>query len=406
MSALKYWLWLSSMRGLGQTRAAALIDALGSPENVYFAGEDEWREAADLPDPVVKELKDKSTDRAERILELCDRSNTRILTMQDAVYPERLRSLYAPPCVLYYKGQLFSFDEEAALSVVGTRRPSAYGQNAALKLCYQLAASGMLIVSGMASGIDSSAHIGALRAGKPTAAVLGCGTDVIYPAENRELYEDIAAIGLILSEYPPGTRAEGPHFPARNRIISGLSLGVMVVEAPMSSGALITASYALEQGRDVFAVPGGIDSRESEGSNNLIREGAILVTRAEDICAEYQALFPRLAVTGNVRVRLPQVKKPAPSLPDETSVKAIDLTELVKDYSPDQKRILLAIAQNPMIADEIISVTSLPAPLVLSELTMLELDGVVVQAPGRRYTLNMSCSTGSTPQRTPGRQEG
>jgi DNA processing protein len=404
MSALKYWLWLSSMRGLGQKRTADLIDALGSPENIYYAGEDEWREASDIPASALKELYDKSTGRAERILELCDRTNTKILTMQDAAYPERLRSLYAPPCVLYYKGHLPSFDEEAALSVVGTRNPTAYGLNTTLKLCYQMAASGMLIVSGMAKGIDAAAHMGALRAGKPTAAVLGCGPDVVYPAENRELYEDIAAAGLIISEYPPGTKAEGSHFPARNRIISGLSLGVLVVEAPVSSGALITASFALEQGRDVFAVPGGIDSRESEGSHRLLREGAILASRAEDICAEYQALFPH-KLTPNAPPpprHLPPTKpaghdgdnsplKGAPALSgDIREVKAIDLTELVKHNTPDQQRILLAIADNAMIADEIISVTGLPAPLVLSELTMLELDGTVVQAPGRRYKLNLS----------------
>jgi DNA processing protein len=344
-------------------------------------------------------LRDKSTDRAERILELCDRANTRILTMQDAVYPERLRSLYAPPCVLYYKGQLPSFDEEAALGVVGTRTPTAYGQDAAMKLCYRLAASGMLIVSGLAKGIDAAAHLGALRAGKPTVAVLGCGTDIVYPAENRELYEDIAVAGLLLSEYPPGTRAEGSHFPVRNRIISGLSLGVLVVEAPIGSGALITASHALEQGRDVFAVPGLIGNREAEGCHRLIREGAILAARAEDICAEYTALYPhrlRPAAASSVREKLPQLKKPIPALiANEEPVKAIDLTEIVKDHAPDQQRILLAIADNAMIADEIISVTGLPAPLVLSELTMLELDGVVVQVPGRRYTLNLSCSTGS-----------
>jgi DNA processing protein len=395
MSALKYWLWLSSKRGLGQTRAAALIDAMGSPENIYFGGEDEWREAAALPDNVLSELRDKSTGRAEHILEMCERTGTKILTMQDAAYPERLRSLYAPPCVLYYKGTLFSFDEEAALAVVGTRRPTAYGQNAALKLCYELAESGMLIVSGMASGIDSAAHLGALRAGKPTAAVLGCGTDVIYPAENRELYEDIAAAGLIISEYPPGTRAEGTHFPARNRIISGLSLGVLVVEAPAGSGALITASYALEQGRDVFAVPGGIYSAESEGCNGLIREGAALTARAGDICAEYQPLYPhriKAGHGGNARVNLPKMKTERPAVRDkeEDTVKAIDLTELVKDRTPDQQRILLAIANTAMIADEIISVCGLPAPLVLSELTMLELDGTVEQMPGRRYTLNLT----------------
>ncbi len=392
MSALKYWLWLSSMRGLGQNRAAALIDALGTPENVYFAGEDEWRAAAEIPEQALAGLRDKSTDRAERILELCDRTNTKILTMQDAAYPERLRALHAPPFVLYYKGQLLSFDEEAALGVVGTRNPTPYGQSVALKLSYQLAACGMVIVSGMAKGLDASAHMGALRAGKTTVAVLGSGPDVIYPAENRELYEDIVAAGLILSEYPPGTRGEGPHFPARNRIISGLSLGVLLIEAPPGSGALITASHALEQGRDVFAVPGSIDSRESAGCHSLIREGAILTTCAEDVCSEYRALFPHKIpqAAPNVPRHMPRVKTPPtePETPEEETT-VIDLTERVKDYEPDRQRILLAIGGSAMSADEIIEVTGLPAPLVLSELTMLELDGTVSQVAGRRYIFNL-----------------
>jgi DNA processing protein len=380
------------MRGLGQVRASALIAALGSPENVYFAAEDEWREAIDLPEPVLIELQNKSTDRAERILELCDRTGTKLLTMQDASYPERLRAVYNPPSVLYYKGQLPSIDEEAALGVVGTRTPTAYGQNAALKLCYRLAAAGMLIVSGLAKGIDTAAHLGALRAGKPTVAVLGCGVDVIYPAENREVYEDIAAAGLLLSEYPPGTRAEGPHFPARNRIMSGLSLGVLVVEAPPGSGALISANHALEQGRDVFAVPGNIENREAEGCHRLIREGAILAARAEDITSEYHPLFPhKLTRASPVPPHMPKLSQPKEQpQPEEEPVKAIDLTEIVKGYTPDQQRILLAIAKNPMIADEIVSVTGLPAPLALSEITMLELDGIVTQMPGRRYTLNLT----------------
>jgi DNA processing protein len=382
------------MRGMGPHRAAALIDALGSPENVYFAGEDEWLSAVELNEQALAELRNKSTDRAERILELCERTNTKLLTMQDAVYPERLRALHAPPPVLYYKGQLISFDEEAALGVVGTRSPTPYGQNCALKLSYQIASLGMIIVSGMAKGLDTAAHLGALRAGKFTAAVLGCGPDVVYPAENRELYEDIVAAGLVLSEYPPGTKSEGPHFPARNRIISGLSLGVLLVEAPPGSGALITASHALEQGRDVFAVPGSIDSRESAGCHSLIREGAILATCAEDVCSEYRALFPHkiLQAAPSVPSHMPRMKQPAQEkgTPPEEEVTVIDLTERVKEFSGDQQRILLSIGGAAMSADEIIEVTGLPAPLVLSELTMLELEGTVGQIAGRRYVFNIT----------------
>ena len=194
--------------------------------------------------------------------------------MQDADYPVRLRNIFEPPSLLYVKGQLPVIDEEVAVAMVGTRKASPYGVEAAEKIAYGLSRQGAVVISGAAAGVDSASHRGALRAGGKTIAVLGNGLDVVYPAENEWLYRDIAASGALISEYPPGTAAESWHFPVRNRIISGLSLATVVVEAPEKSGALITANTALEQGRDVFAVPGPIDAPMSRGCNRLIADGA------------------------------------------------------------------------------------------------------------------------------------
>ena len=392
MSALKYWLWLSTLRGVGAGRVAALIDAMGSPENVYFSEEDEWKAAAELPEEALRALADKSMDRAERILENCDRTGTKLLTMQDAAYPERLRNIYEPPAVLYYRGALPSMDEEAALGVVGTRKPTGYGQTITTELCYSLAKAGMLIVSGMAEGIDGAGARGALRAGKPTIALLGSGPDIAYPAIHRSLYEDIVAAGAVVSEYPPGTPVDGKNFPRRNRMISGLSVGVLIVEAPLRSGSLITASHALEQGRDVFAVPGNINSRESSGANRLIREGATLVTCAQDILMEYGPKFAhKLSVPPPPPDHLP--KPPAPQKPSKTAaradtkIKMTDLTEKLSGYEPEQQQILFAIAAKPLVADQITELTGLATQLVLSELTLLEIDGIVKTMPGNRYVL-------------------
>ena len=256
MAGLKYWVWLNECRGLTNRSRALLLDHFGSPEDVYYADEAEYALVEGLSKKQIELLADKSADGADKILGDCQRLGLRILTMQDADYPARLRGFFEPPCLLYVKGTLPAFDEEVAVAMVGTRACTPYGTQSAEKIAYGLAKQGALVVSGAARGIDSAAHRGALRAGGVTVAALGNGLDVVYPEENAGLYRDIAATGALLSEYPPGTAAEGWHFPIRNRIISGLCLATVVVEAPLErSGALITANTALEQGRDVFAVP-------------------------------------------------------------------------------------------------------------------------------------------------------
>ena len=283
MAGLKYWVWLSECRGLTNRSRALLLDHFGSPEDVYYADEAEYALVEGLSKKQLELLADKSTDGADKILGDCQRLGLRILTMQDADYPARLRGIFEPPCLLYVKGTLPAFDEEVAVAMVGTRACTPYGTQSAEKIAYGLAKQGALVVSGAARGIDSAAHRGALRAGGVTVAVLGNGLDVVYPEENAGLYRDIAATGALLSEYPPGTAAEGWHFPIRNRIISGLSLGVVVVEAASRSGTLITSRLALEQGREVYAVPGAALSGQSLGCQELVRQGAKPVFAPEDV---------------------------------------------------------------------------------------------------------------------------
>ena len=388
MSALKYWLWLSNLRGLGNQTRLFLLRRFSSPEEIYYADEEELlftegirREDADI-------LADKRLDTAEKILADCTRLDIRILTIQDAEYPGRLKNIYDPPILLYVKGRLPAFDEEAAIAVVGTRDCSPYGVACARKLGHGLATGGAVVVSGLAKGVDAEASRAALRAGGFVVGVLGNGVDVVYPYSSRSLYEDIAAAGALISEYPPGTEPVGRHFPVRNRIISGLCVATLVVEAPEKSGALITAETALEQGRDVFAVPGPIDAPGSVGCNRLIRDGAGLVAEASDILREYTDRFPGKLLLDRSHTPAPQEgyeveekeKAPARAVPPSFSLSKSGLTD-------DQMALLrLLDDEEPSIVDDLIDRSGIPTRRVLSALTLLELENLVLQHSGKRYT--------------------
>lgn len=397
MAGLKYWIWLSECKGLTGRERVLLLDYFGSPEDIYYADEAEYALVEGLARRKHECLAEKSTDAADKILGDCQRLGLRVLTMQDADYPARLANIYEPPCVLYCKGALPAFDEEVAVAMVGTRACTPYGTQSAEKLAYGLTKQGALIVSGAAKGIDAAAHRGALRAGGVTVAVLGNGVDVIYPEENEGLYRDIAATGALLSEYPPGTGARGWHFPVRNRIISGLCLASVVVEAPIErSGALITARTALEQGRDVFAVPGPIDAPMSRGCNRLIADGAGLVCESWDILREYAGQYPHKIIAE--RVELPHALErtaeaaETPAAPQETKkteeAKAARPVLLLSEsgLTDDQVRLLRELRVGEMQVDDLIELTQIPTRRVLSALTMLELDGYVVQAGGKRFS--------------------
>ena len=254
---LEHWIWFASLQGISRRQKLQLLERFSDPEALYYA--DETQTLSQLPDAVDNALSEKDLTAARQLVKQCADQHIHVLTYEDAAYPDRLRSIHNPPLVLYYKGRLPDFDLQPVIGVVGTRKASPYGKTNALDMSRELAACGALVVSGGAAGIDTEALKGALDADTAAVAVLGCGVDVVFPASNRKLFEKIVEQGCLLSEYPPGTEPRSWHFPERNRIISGLSNGVLVIEAPAKSGALITAREAMEQGRDVFAVPGNIN---------------------------------------------------------------------------------------------------------------------------------------------------
>ena len=397
MATLKYWLWLSTRKGLRPEHMDRLLEHFGTPEAAYFADPAEYGLLEGLPQAAGETLLDKDLAGAETILADCDRLGVRILTIGDADYPDRLKNIYDPPVVLYVKGRLPAFDEELAVTVVGSRKPSEYGRRMAARIGLELAQAGALVVSGIAQGLDTEALKGALKGGGAVVSVLGCGVDVHYPWENLYLYDDVTSAGALISEYPPGTEPEGWHFPVRNRILSGLSLGVVAVECTLKSGTMSTVNQALDQDRDIFAVPGNADAPLSEGPNRLIQQGAKLVTCARDIVREYEGRFPRAVQRSRTlppeaeaarleRQTAPsREKRSAPAekfLVDKTPEKAyIDKSGL----TDDQADILLALGDKCLLAEDLIEATQLPAKRVLSALTLLQVQGHVAEHPGKRF---------------------
>lgn len=300
MDSVLYYIWLSLRCGAGSEAPSFLLSHFASPKEIYEADEDALSEVLRGRSGIVAALCDKDLDTAKRVLEYCQRANVGILTLESSIYPERLKAIHAKPIVLYYKGVLPNIDENVLVACVGTRKCSDKGARLAYKLGAELAEAGAIVVSGMALGIDAMCARGALAAHGHTIAVLGCGIDRVYPRENEELMKDIIENGTVITEYAPGMVPNGKHFPVRNRIISGLSLGTVVVEAGRGSGALITAQHAAKQGRDVFAFPGDVENKFYAGTNELISEGAKMVRGARDILAEYEGLWHKRIFAGNI----------------------------------------------------------------------------------------------------------
>ena len=402
MSALKYWLWLSTLPKVGARGANKILDVFGTPERAFFARDDEIDSADTLTADEKSALKQKSLSRTGKIMHDCSEHGFRILTLNDAEYPERLRNIFDPPVVIYTMGRLPVIDEEAAVAIVGTRKCTPYGIKNAERIGYEIARDGGVVVSGLARGIDSAAAAGALRAGGRVVGVLGSGLDIVYPKENGRLFEDVCVNGGIISEYAPGTPPAGANFPVRNRIMSGISLGVLVIEAPRKSGALITVARALEQGKDVFAVPGNIDAYTCEGSNELLKEGAIAVTSGRDVISEYINLFPDkltfrdkdsfvpLDKAGEQRL-IKKESLPDKKRQDETKKlidkkideEYIDFQDRPEDMSDDEYTVMKALTTE-LQADEIVEKTGLSASRVLAVITILEIKGFVEQKPGKR----------------------
>lgn len=399
-----YWIWLQQALGCGSTQAAPLLTRFASPEAIYTADEAGLR-AAGLPAAVCRRLADKSMERARGILWRTLSDGDWLLTPADEAYPALLRGISAPPLVLYGRGAVPEFDRQPVIAMVGTRHMSRYGERVTRAIAFELAACGALIVSGGAVGGDAVATTAALDADAPAVTVQACGLDVCYPAQNEALRRrTLACGGTLLSEYPYGQRVQNGAFHVRNRLLSGLALGVCVTEAPQGSGTLITARYAREQGRDVFAVPGDVTSPGSAGVNQLIQQGAKLVGGAQDILEEYRLRYPHIleaapmplpeAATPALRAapsaptaptaRSLRVAQPAPKQPEKLPEKSPPAT-LPDGVSADARRVFAALSDTPLPVDEIAAAAELPMATVFAALTELELFGLVTPSAGQQY---------------------
>ena len=401
MSAIKYWLWLSNASSIPPRAKTALLDHYGSVEDMYFAPRGEYRRL--LGDKVegVDELELRDLDRALRIIDDCEKHGISIISRQDAAYPDRLKNIYSPPPVLYVKGTMPAVDDEAAIAVIGTRNASPYGIKMGRKLGYEIAKCGGIVVSGLTAGIDSAGAEGALRAGGKVIGVLGTP----HEKDNGNLSKDVAKNGVLISEYPPGTKVYPPFFRARNRISAGLSLGVVVVEAPEKSGTRLFANEAAEQGKELFAVPGNADAVNCVGTNALLKEGAKPVTDGWEVMCEFEALFPsRISRTRDMTMPAEKSEKPAPKPepkvpePEKTTKKVIDKKEsksyidlqtVLEKLSESQIKIISVMEKPSMHVDDIIESSALSPARVLADLTMLQLKGIVTQEKGKRFTLNV-----------------
>ncbi|HET9016668.1 MAG TPA: DNA-processing protein DprA [Thermomicrobiaceae bacterium] len=356
MGEQAYWLGFHLVPGIGATRAARLVEHFGTLEAAWHADGVALR-AAGLNDRAIDSLAAARQRIAlDRELARLDQHGVTIVTLADDEYPRLLREISSPPLVLYVRGDLGSVDRPA-VAVVGTRRSSSYGREMARRLSTDLAAAGVTVVSGLARGIDGAAHQAALDAGGRTVAVFGCGLDTIYPPEHRRLAEAVVACGAIVSEFPLGTPPDATNFPVRNRLISGLSLGVIVVEAPRRSGALITANFAADQGRTVYAVPGAVVSPGSEGPLQLLRDGATLVTNGEDVLADLDLV--QRQVTQETRQMLPT--------------------------SREEVAVLERLDGQPRHIDEVALDTGLPVSRLSALLLELQLKGFVRNVGAQHY---------------------
>ena len=327
MSSRLNYLWLATRSGLSSTTIVKLLRHFGTPEEIRSADKQALCAVCSLTNTQIKSLTDTNMEQAEKIAYTCMKKDIHVLTIADSAYPNRLRSIPDPPIVLYIYGRWLDFDRIPGIAVVGTRRATLYGTQVAEEIGRSLAKGGLITVSGMAKGIDKAAHYGALRAGGVTVAILAGGVDVCYPPEHSRLMKDISLAGALVSEYPPGTEPRGAHYHKRNRILSGLCVATVVVEAKNSrSGSLITAHCALDQSRDVYAVPGGLNMPNSLGCNQLISEGqAILLYHVDQLVQEY-GNFQTLNQPRSRPQKIPMQKKQEASPTNSISPKERDIT--------------------------------------------------------------------------------
>ena len=410
---LRYWIWFSLCPELKMHSRQALLEVFGGAEEIYRASEAALAQIPELTKKDLEALSHRDLTAAHKIYDQCVRKGIQICVFTDPQYPARLKNIPDPPMVLYYKGRLPDWEAGPVIGVVGTRKATVSGIRNAQSIGFQLGRCGAIVASGAADGIDGAAMEGALLSGCQVVGVLGCGADVIYPKCNRELYGKTEQLGCLITEYPPGTRPYKWNFPRRNRIISGLSNGVVVVESPEKSGSLNTAQHALDQGRDVYALPGSVDHENYRGNNALLRSGATLVRDGWDVISEYAPRYPRAS-----RLYAQQIANPDP-MPEEEphteakvaqSLLALEKTpandkekekkpvdnKAKPPYSdvretlaplPEAERCLAEKLLEPRLVDDLIAEEGGASGQVLGSLTMLEIRGLLTRLPGNRVVL-------------------
>ncbi|MDD5465770.1 MAG: DNA-processing protein DprA [Candidatus Omnitrophica bacterium] len=365
MTELEALVGLNLIPNIGSARLGKLLEVFGKPQDIFSAKYEHLVSILGIGDQIASNIISFKRENVEKELSSSEKLNIKILTLNDEEYPENLKRIPGAPIVLYVLGSITARDN-LAVGIVGSRQASFYGLNQAEKFAGQLAAQEITIVSGMARGVDTCAHRGALKIKGRTIAVMGSGFNHIYPAENTDLAKDIARSGAVVSEFPMEAKPLAQNFPRRNRLISGLSLGVLITEAARNSGALITADFALEQGREVFALPGRIDSSGSAGANALIKQGAKLVTCCDDILEELN-----LAVVGKKEKNMPVTKQEI-------------------EYTKEEGMLYECISQQPMAIDDLVEKSSLPSSRVLSLVLKLQLKKLIRELPGKQFMRSYS----------------
>lgn len=367
-----YAIWLSETFGAGSRISSILCEYYNSFEAIYNADCEEVALIESITEKHIEKLRNKSLSRAKEIVAECEALGINLLTIYDDLYPQQLKNIPDPPVLLYVKGSFPNTKNIPVIGIVGSRRPSNYGVKMAEKIAEDLGNRGFIIVSGMARGIDTCGHKGAIKAGALTVAVLGCGVDVLYPPENGALKTLIEQNGAVISEFAPGTAPLPTHFPVRNRIVSGISQSVLVVEGKASSGSTITANLAKDQGKEVFCLPGNVDNPLSSASHKLIRDGARLVTCADDIITDLGYMLVEKSVEDYM----------------EDNQERMDL--VFNKLTEDQRKIAEVLDNNtPMHIDEICFKSGVEIAVANQCLFMMELSGTVKQFPGKQYILSL-----------------
>lgn len=400
MDEIAYWVWFQQAFKFGSGKIKTINLICGSVKDFYNAGSCEWRNLGCFTNSEIANLNKSSMDEACKTIEKCSKLGYQILVFCDKEYPERLKNISNPPIVLYVKGEFPEIDKKLSIAIVGTRKATVYGVQMAFELAFDLSKKDAIIVSGGAVGIDRAAHKGALEASGKTIAVLGCGINVNYLYENSKLRQTISERGAVISEFPPDYPVVNYNFPIRNRIISGLSLGSVIIEAGEKSGSLITANAALEQNRDVFVVPVDMRTNVSKGTVALIRDGAKIVTSAEDILREYSEYHGFTCNNKNNKnaevldynqidfgqTQQKKLKINEQNCDQKNLIKKLDKKINLETLSEIEKVVYNLLSATKLHVDEICEKTNLRSHVVLQAVTKLEINGLIVSHSGRVYS--------------------